>query len=186
MTNEQPQILAETKFLRLVQEGHWTYAQRPNTTGAIAIVAVTAEGQLLLVEQHRIPVGGPVIELPAGLVGDQEEFAHEGLLEAAARELDEEAGYRADRWEILTKGISSGGLSDESVHLIMATGLERIGAGGGDATESIVTHTIPLADVPNWLQQQQSQGKQVDFKVYAGLFYLLWRGPTVYDGSSSS
>ena len=49
-------VLAETKYLRLVQHGHWTYAQRPNVTGAMAIAAVTADGQLLLVDQFRIPV----------------------------------------------------------------------------------------------------------------------------------
>ena len=50
------QILAETPYLRLVQEGHWTYAQRPHKIGAIAVAALTDEDQLLLVEQYRIPV----------------------------------------------------------------------------------------------------------------------------------
>lgn len=171
-----PKILAETKFLRLVQHGHWTYAQRPNTTGAIAIVAVTSDRRLILVEQHRIPVGVPVIELPAGLVGDTDEFADESLIDAAARELDEETGYRADTWEILTHGVSSGGLSDESIHLLLATQLERVGPGGGTDAESILVHQIPLAEVANWIQQQQAIGKQVDFKVYAGLFFASQRG----------
>ncbi len=171
-----PQILAETKFLRLVQQGHWTFAQRPNTTGAIAIVAVTENRHLVLVEQHRIPVGGPVIELPAGLVGDSDEFADESLIDAAARELDEEVGYRADHWEILTHGISSGGLSDESVHLMLASGLERIGEGGGTEAESILVHEVAVPDVPRWIKQQQAAGKHVDFKVYAGLFFLHERG----------
>ncbi len=64
-------VLAETKYLRLIQEGHWTYAQRPNVTGAIAVAAVTSDDQLLLVDQYRIPVQQRVIELPAGLVGDE-------------------------------------------------------------------------------------------------------------------
>jgi len=57
------------KFLALVKEGHWEYADRTNATGAAIIVAVTAEQKLLLVEQYRIPVHTRTIELPAGIIG---------------------------------------------------------------------------------------------------------------------
>jgi ADP-ribose pyrophosphatase len=58
------------KFLALVKEGHWEYADRTNATGASIIVAVTEEQKLLLVEQYRIPVHARTIELPAGIIGD--------------------------------------------------------------------------------------------------------------------
>ena len=62
------------KFLALVKEGHWEYADRTNATGAAIIVAVTDEQKLLLVEQYRIPVHVRTIELPAGIIYSNEHF----------------------------------------------------------------------------------------------------------------
>jgi ADP-ribose pyrophosphatase len=133
MNNELPaEVLAETRYLRLIQDGRWTYAQRPNASAAVAIAAVTAEGRLLLVDQYRIPVKGRVIELPAGLVGDEAGHEQESLEDAARRELLEEAGFQAQRMQVLTAAVSSAGLTDEAVHLMHATGLARVGEGGGD------------------------------------------------------
>lgn len=172
MNSPKPIVLAETQYLRLIQDGHWTYAQRPNVTGAIAIVAVTDEGQLLLVDQFRVPLHGRVIELPAGLVGDEAGQRDESIEMAAQRELEEEVGYRAQKFQVLTVGVSSAGLSDESIHLVYASNLSRVGPGGGLADEQIVVHAVPLAEVPDWLRRQQQAGRHVDFKVYAGLFLL--------------
>ena len=172
-SESKPQILAETHYLQLVQDGHWTYARRPNSIGAVGIVAVTDDQHLVLVEQHRIPVGGPVIELPAGLVGDDPVRREESWEEAAGRELLEETGYEAGRLERLVDGVSSAGLTDEWVHLIRAFQLKRQHAGGGVENESIIVHTVPLTEVSNWLQVQRTGGKQVDVKVYAGLYFLL-------------
>lgn len=171
--SDEPRILAETRFLRLLQAGSWTYAQRPNTTGAIAVAAVTSDHQMVLVDQYRIPVKGRVIELPAGLVGDHAGLENETLEEAASRELVEEVGYRATSLQVVTEGVSSAGLTDESVHLLIARGLERIGDGGGDASEDIVVCHVPLPEVPEWLERQRDAGKQIDYKVYAALFFLL-------------
>ena len=168
-------MLAETKFLRLVQAGHWTYAQRPNARAAIAVVAVTSDDELILVDQYRIPVQGRVIELPAGLVGDETGQEQETLEEAAARELHEEAGYRANRLEHLTHAVSSAGLTDEAVNLIWADGVQKISDGGGLDNEDIIVCHVPVSDVPDWLQQQQEAGKRVDYKVYAGLYFLHQR-----------
>ena len=68
------------EFLALVKEGHWEYVDRIGVTGAAIIVGVTAEQKLLLVEQYRIPVHARTIELPAGIVGDEPEGAHESLV----------------------------------------------------------------------------------------------------------
>lgn len=174
MSQARPaQVLAETRFLRLVQEGHWTYAQRPGIRDALAIAAVTDDRQLVLVEQYRIPVHGPVIELPAGLVGDEPGHESETLAEAARRELEEEVGLRAERWRELTCAVSSAGLTDESVHLLLATELTRVGAGGGTADEEILVHYVPLDELREWLADKQRQGRRVDYKVYAALFFLF-------------
>ena len=66
--NKQPIIRWEGRFLRVIQEGRWEYADRVKTSGAVAIVAVTEDARLVLTEQYRIPMGKRVIELPAGSV----------------------------------------------------------------------------------------------------------------------
>ncbi len=58
------------KYLRLVAQGTWEYADRSRSTGAVNIVAITPDESLIVVEQYRVPLQRPAIELPAGLVGD--------------------------------------------------------------------------------------------------------------------
>lgn len=164
------EILAETQYLRLVQAGHWTYAQRPNAIGAVGIVAITNERKIVLVEQYRIPLEASVIELPAGLVGDEPDKEDESMDSAAFRELLEETGYEAKTMSRLADGVSSGGLTDECVTLMLANGLERRHAGGGTSNESIIVHEVHLDDVLTWIKAQQLRGCLIDFKVYAGLY----------------
>jgi ADP-ribose pyrophosphatase len=73
------------RHLALVKQGKWEFVQRCKASAVVSIIAVTPNDEVLLVEQLRVPVGLSVIELPAGLVGDEE--AHEDLLIAANREL---------------------------------------------------------------------------------------------------
>ena len=63
-------LLHQGEFLRLLRRRHWEFVERTNSRAVAVIVAVTPADELVLVEQHRWPVGRPVIELPAGLVGD--------------------------------------------------------------------------------------------------------------------
>lgn len=172
MTEPAPRVLCETTFLRLVQRDHWVYAQRPNVTGIVAIAAVTPHDQLLLVEQFRIPVGAPVIELPAGLAGDEPGQADEPLVSAARRELLEETGYEATEMERLVTTTSSAGMTDESVTLFLARGLVKSQKGGGVAGEQITVHKVPLAEIDTWLEQQLARGVLVDSRVYAGLYFV--------------
>src|SRR5262245_47298385 len=117
MNSTPKNILCSGKFLSLVKEGRWEYADRIGTTGAAIIVAVTNEQKLLLVEQYRIPVHTRTIEMPAGMVGDEPGAAGEKLADAARRELVEETGYAAEHIEALTTGPSSSGLASEVVTL---------------------------------------------------------------------
>ena len=146
--NQNPKITLHTgKFLALVKEGRWEYADRTNATGAAIIVAVTEEQKLLLVEQFRIPVHARTIELPAGIIGDEPGSSDEAHAEAARRELIEETGFEAGLIEALTHGPSSSGLTSETVTLFLATQLRRVGEGGGVAHEDITVHEVPLAQV---------------------------------------
>jgi ADP-ribose pyrophosphatase len=134
-------------------------------------VAVTSDEEIVLVEQYRKPVGSLVIELPAGLVGDHVD-PDESILDAAARELEEETGYAASQMEVLMTCPSSAGMSDEMISFVLAKGLTRVGPGGGDDSEDIEVHIVPLTDVDAWLTRQVSAGKPLDPKIYAALYWL--------------
>ena len=160
------------RFLALIQEGHWEYAHRVAATVAAIIAAVTPDDKLLLVEQYRIPVHARTIEMPAGITGDDGSPDSESDAEAARRELLEETGYLADRIEPLTRGPASSGLGSEVVTLFRATGLKRVGTGGGVEKESIVVHEVQLKEAHDWLEAKAREGTLIDPKVYAGLYFL--------------
>lgn len=161
----------EGKWLRMRKKGRWEFVERTNDRGlAVIIIAATPDGNLLLVEQERVPVGRRTIEMPAGLVGDT--TAGESAETAAGRELLEETGWEASRIEFLLRGPTSSGMSGEEVVFVRATGLRRVHAGGGDATEAIIVHEVPIADVPRFLAARMAQGYAVDPRLWAGLWLL--------------
>lgn len=170
-TRASKQILAEGKFLRLVKEGAWEYAERKLASGAVIIVAVTDAGKLLLTEQFRIPVGKRVLELPAGLAGDTHLGPDEDGALAAGRELEEETGYRAKRMTFLTGGPVSAGFGSEMVSYYRATGLTKVGSGGGIDGEEIRIHEIRVDRVCAWLRKKEREGLLIDAKIFAGLYF---------------
>ena len=165
------EILGEGKYLRLKRRGRWEYAERTGDGRAVAIVAVTDDDHIVLIEQERPAIGGRAIELPAGLVGDSPEFEGEEMSVAAQRELLEETGYVAEQMEFLSEGPPSPGAMSEMIALFRATGLRKVGAGGGDESEDIVVHEVPVADVLGFLREREAAGLVVDSKVWAGLYF---------------
>ena len=123
--------IAEGRFTRYVTMDGWEYVERKNVSGIVGIVAVTDDKKWILVEQFRKPVGGRVIELPAGLAGDAPGQEDEPLQEAAQRELVEETGYEAGGFEFLTEGPISAGITDEILTFYLATELKKVSDGGG-------------------------------------------------------
>lgn len=159
------------RFLNLVEKDNWEYATRSNAHAVVVIVALSGAGELVLVEQYRRPVDSRVIELPAGLVGDQ--FGpDEPILEAAGRELIEETGFEAANLSLIMECPSSAGMTDEVVSFVRARGLVRTGPGGGDESEDIQVHLVPLDTADAWLQQRQQAGTPIDPKIYAALHWL--------------
>ena len=77
--------LARGRFLSLKKRNGWEFVERTNAREIVAVIAVTPEKELVLVEQYRPPVESRVIELPAGLVGDVE--GDDSVEEAGGREL---------------------------------------------------------------------------------------------------
>lgn len=165
------EVLYEGRFLRVCRRGRWEYAERTNAVGAVVIVAVTPDDRVLLTEQARPPVNDSVLELPAGLIGDQS--FDENFRDAAIRELEEETGFRAGEIRLLTDGPSTAGLSNEHVILVRASHLERVGPGGGDETEDIRVHAVPTTEVDAWLARRHADGTLIDPKIYAGLYFLF-------------
>ena len=165
------ETLYEGHYLRLKKRDNWEYAERTNAGSAVIVIAVTPDDKLLFVEQFRVPMNANTIEMPAGLVGDLDE--RDTIEAAAKRELLEETGWQADEVKVLMIGPSSAGMSNEVI------ALTRINAGGGDASENIIVHEVPVKDAPRWLTQKIAEGYSMDPKLWAGL-WLLEKNP---DGS---
>ena len=144
------------------RKGRWEFVGRANNIHAAVILAVD-DGHVLLVEQPRVPLGGPCLELPAGLVGDIEQG--ETVEVSAARELEEETGYRPERIEVIGRFASSPGMVSETFTLVKAHGLTKVGDGGGEPGENITVHRVALGDVPAFVAQKRAEGCFIDVKM---------------------
>jgi ADP-ribose pyrophosphatase len=129
------------------------------------ILAIDEDDHVILVEQFRVPLGQPCIELPAGLIGDGAGDDGEDATAAAARELEEETGYRAGRLEVLGEFYSSPGMVSESFTLLKAHDIVRIGEGGGTEGEDITVHRVPLARIGDAIGEWRRQGRGIDVRL---------------------
>jgi ADP-ribose pyrophosphatase len=156
------ELMWEGKFVRALRRGHWEYASRARNIGAVVIVA-EYEGKVILVEQPRVAPDCRCIELPAGLVGDQDPNATvEGT---AIKELQEETGFTAERVERLGEFYASPGMLSEAFTIVRAHGVRKMGEGGGDENEDIKVHLVARSDIPNFLEQKRAEGLGVDAKL---------------------
>jgi ADP-ribose pyrophosphatase len=157
------------RILVLEREG-WQYVERKKGKSAVAVIAMTDDGKVVLTEQYRRPVDARVIDWPAGLVGDEEGSSDPA--KTAKKELKEETGFTCANVERLTSGPTSPGITSEIVHLYRATGLRREGAGGGVGNEDITVHEVPLDEIKAWLTRKTGEGLLIDLKIWAGLRFL--------------
>lgn len=155
------------RFIAALKDGHWEYVRRVKGQGAAVVLAVTHEREIVLVEQYRVPLGRPCLELPAGIVGDEDR--QEDAAETAARELEEETGFRAARLEPLGDFASSPGLSSETFTLFRASSLARTGPGGGIDGEDIRVHLVPLGELDSYLADARARGIAIDTRLLACL-----------------
>ncbi|MBZ0114721.1 MAG: NUDIX hydrolase [Thermoanaerobaculia bacterium] len=165
-------VLGQGRFLRLIERNGWEMVERPGVEAVVAVVACTPDDELVLVEQYREPLAARVIELPAGLVGDDPGQDGESLETAARRELLEETGFYAERFERLTSGPPSAGQSSEIVTLLKADGVVRTHSGGGVGNEAIETHLVPRSSVERWLEVRRRGGRWIDPKIWMALYFL--------------
>lgn len=162
--NLPEQIVWQGKFITTKVRGRWEYVGRARNIRAAAIIAID-DGHILLVEQYRIPLGKRSLEIPAGLIGDDDGMEGEAPETAAMRELEEETGYIAERMDNLGEYYSSPGMVSESFTLLRAHGLTKVGEGGGTDSENIIVHRVKLADLPQFVADWRKAGHAVDVRL---------------------
>lgn len=166
------------RFLEMKKRGRWEYVGRVGGVEAAVIIAIDADengrGHVLLVEQYRVPLGRPCLELPAGLIGDETEG--ETAEVSAARELEEETGYRAAKCTSLGTFYASPGMVSECFTMVRAEGLTRVSEGGGTADENITVHRVPLANVADFIAERRAAGIAIDVKLLTLLGASLLAG----------
>ena len=165
-------ILFEGKFRRFITRNGWEYTERIRCHEVVVMIPVTDDRKIIFVEQFRIPSQSHMIEFPAGLMNDLDSNQSESREESARRELNEETGYDAGKLEFLVEAPANSALATDVLYVYLATDLCKVGPGGGDTTENIKVHEVPVKEVETWLESQRVKDKFIDFKVYAGLYYL--------------
>jgi ADP-ribose pyrophosphatase len=155
----------EGRFIAAKTRGRWEYVSRARNIRAAVILAITPAREVILVEQFRVPLGRPCLELPAGLIGDDDSSQDEDAGLAARRELEEETGYRAAGMEALGEFWSSPGMVSESFTLFRAHGLTRVSPGGGVEGEGITVHHAPLDDIAGYVAARRAEGMAIDVKI---------------------
>ncbi len=164
MSNE---IVWQGKHIHITRHSNgWEFVEREGNNSCVAVVPTTADGKVILIEQHRDALGGPTIEFPAGKIDDGEE-----PLTAAKRELLEETGYKAGYIEEIFKGATSSGLTSEQIIMFQATHCTKVEAGGGIEDEDITVHEIYLDRALSWVKQRQKRGTNVCLRTITALHF---------------
>jgi ADP-ribose pyrophosphatase len=167
---EAEEIVWAGRYITAKRRGKWEYVGRARGIGAAVIIAIQ-DDHVLLVEQYRVPLQARCLELPAGLVGDETEG--EDVATSAARELEEETGWRPARVELIGTFASSPGMVSETFTLVKAHDLTKVSEGGGVEGEDIIVHWVALADVANFIDSKRRSGVVIDVKL------LLLLGPSI-------
>jgi len=159
------------RFLRVqrdlvrLPDGSRTEREYIRHPGAVAIVALTDAGEVVLERQHRYALRRDFIEIPAGKVDPGEPH-----LATAKRELLEETGYAAAQWTYLGLIHNAIGYSDEGIELWLASGLQKREA-KLDAGEFLEVFTLPFAEA----LAMAADGRISDVKTIIGLFWTASR-----------
>ena len=156
---DPPECQWQGKYIRIMTRGGWEYVERCGGVSAVVILA-EHDGKIVLIEQSRVPLGGRIaLELPAGLVGDEDD---KGVEETAVKELEEETGFTADRIERLGEFFSSPGMVAEGFHLVRAHGVRPCGQPVEDGIE---VHLVARDDIPDFVAERRAQGVAIDTKL---------------------
>ena len=149
-----------------LENGRLTEREIVEHPGAVAVVALDGDDNVLLVRQFRKPAEKELLEIPAGTLEAGEE-----PIACARRELKEETGYRAECLEQVGSFYSSPGFCTEYIRLYLATGLQK-GRSAPEGDEAIEIIKVSLSEIPALV----SQGEICDGKTIAGLLSVLLLG----------
>ncbi len=157
--DDPPKVQWEGKYIRIVTRGGWEYVERCGGVSAVVIHAENA-GRIILIEQSRVPLGGRTcLELPAGLVGDEDD---KGVEETAVKELEEETGYTASRIERLGQFFSSPGMVGEGFDLVRAHDVRPCGQ---PVEEGIEVHLVERERIADFVAERRAAGVAIDVKL---------------------
>jgi len=119
--------------------------------GAVAIIAVTDDNKIVMVEQYRKPLEKTIVEIPAGKLEKGEEPSL-----CAKRELEEETGYDCQSLELISSFYTSPGFADEIIHVYLAKGLsKKENAAGLDEDEFVNLMEVTLEEAQVLIEEQQ-------------------------------
>jgi ADP-ribose pyrophosphatase len=156
---QPPECQWQGKYIRVMTRGGWEYVERCGGVEAVVILA-EHEGKIILIEQSRVPLGGRIsLELPAGLVGDEDDKSVE---ETAVKELEEETGFTATRIERLGEFFSSPGMVAEGFHLVRAHGVRPCGS---PVEEGIEVHLVARERIAEFVAERRAAGVAIDVKL---------------------
>ena len=173
-------VVTEGRFLRFVRIGTWEAVERTSPRPAVGVAALTVDGEMVLVEQWRPPMGSAVIEIPAGLVGDLPGKSRESSASAARRELLEETGFRAREWARAGQMHLAIAYSTEVIHIYFARGLTQ-GERQLDAGEFLDVFTATPEELMAWCRDGQvTDAKTLSCMVWvhnvlSGVWPLNWQ-----------
>lgn len=161
--------------------GEWVYAHRPNAKDVVVIVPIIDNKQVLFIIEKRPPMiaegkGTYSIAVPAGLVGDEEQG--ETLDSAIEKELLQEAGLRADSYEIVAKNVaSSPGCVSETYTIVLANLKEYKLSADPDSDGGVIVdrELVSIDNIFDWLREKQNNGYILTGQTLAALFYLFER-----------
>lgn len=166
------QIVWQGDWITAKKRGRWEYVARARDMHAAVILALD-DDHIVLVEQYRVPLGRRCLELPAGLIGDDDSSPGEDSLATAKRELEEETGYQATQWGVVGEFFSSPGMVSESFTLLKATGLTKVSEGGGVDGENITVHRIALTDFAATIARFRADNVAIDTRMLLALGPML-------------
>ena len=147
-------------------DGHHATREIIEHPDAVVMVALTAEDNVLLINQFRTPLGKAILEIPAGIIEKSEEAEH-----AVIREMQEETGYKPQKVVFLTGFYTSPGFTNEYLHLYLATDLVSSPLHAED-TAGIELVPVPVSQITELI----TSGRIQDAKTIAGLLlYLEYR-----------
>lgn len=158
-----PWVELRLQTLRLPDGRHYEYTRVDRPRQGVGIFLIDAQGQLLLQREFRPPLDAVVWQVPGGLMD-----LDEPPLRSAQRELREESGYRAGRWQRLGTVYDNPGLGNACSTLFAAFDPHHAGEATPDDHEVVESHWV----TPTWLRQAVRQGEIVDRVVLSGLAFL--------------